>query len=316
MKLIGSNVYVRPVEESDADMLLALEVKNRDFFQPFTGLREASFYTLQGQAERIKEAVEQSKEDKAYFFVICLRDCGQVIGEMMLTEVVRYNLQSCWLGYFLDQDHNGKGYMTEAVQLVVRYAFDELDFHRIEAGVMPHNIGSIKVLLKAGFHKEGIAKQNVKINGRWEDHQTLAIVNDDDVKEGKEAKKVRRSNPNTVAAPLGPYTHLTVVPRGAELLVLSGQVGTDMNGDMPSDMNEQLYNTLQNILRILEEESVCADNIIKINILATEEMDWDYFNEVWEKFHGGTAPSMTMSYVPALALPSLKVEIEAWAARW
>jgi ribosomal-protein-alanine N-acetyltransferase len=45
---------------------------------------------------------------------------------------------------------------------------------------MPHNIGSIKVLEKAGFHKEGIAKQNVKINGKWEDHQVLAIVNDND----------------------------------------------------------------------------------------------------------------------------------------
>ncbi|CAH8715402.1 GNAT family N-acetyltransferase [Paenibacillus melissococcoides] len=74
--------------------------------------------------------------------------------------------------------------MTEAVKLVVRHAFDKLDFHRIEAGVMPHNIGSIKVLLKAGFHKEGIAKQNVKIHGRWEDHQTLAIINEDDTREG------------------------------------------------------------------------------------------------------------------------------------
>jgi ribosomal-protein-alanine N-acetyltransferase len=68
--------------------------------------------------------------------------------------------------------------MTEAVRLVVSYAFNELKLHRLEAGVMPHNIGSIKVLEKSGFHKEGIAKKNVKINGRWEDHQVLAIVND------------------------------------------------------------------------------------------------------------------------------------------
>ncbi|MGG4396162.1 GNAT family N-acetyltransferase [Paenibacillus thiaminolyticus] len=315
MKWIGSNVYVRPVEVSDADMLLALEVKNRDFFQQFTGLREASFYTLQGQEDRIKEAMEQSTEDKAYLFVICAQASGQIIGEIMLTEVVRYNLQSCWIGYFLDKEQNGKGYMTEAVKLVVNYAFQELDLHRIEAGVMPHNTGSIKVLLKAGFHKEGIAKKNVNINGYWEDHQTLAIVNDK-TREGKEVRKVQRFNPTTVAAPVGPYSHLTVVPKGAELLVLSGQVGTDMNGDMPSDLNGQLSNTLQNILRIMEGEAVSADNIIKINILATEEMDWDYFDEVWEKFHGGIAPSMTMSYVPALGLPSLKVEIEAWAARW
>jgi ribosomal-protein-alanine N-acetyltransferase len=42
---------------------------------------------------------------------------------------------------------------------------------------MPHNIGSIRVLEKAGFEKEGISKSNVKINGKWEDHQVLAIIN-------------------------------------------------------------------------------------------------------------------------------------------
>jgi ribosomal-protein-alanine N-acetyltransferase len=69
--------------------------------------------------------------------------------------------------------------MTEAVRLVVRFAFEQLKLHRLEAGVMPHNLGSIRVLEKAGFHKEGIAKKNVKINGRWEDHQILAIINED-----------------------------------------------------------------------------------------------------------------------------------------
>ncbi len=59
-----------------------------------------------------------------------------------------------------------------------------------------------------------------------------------------------------------------------------------------------------------------ANSIIKVNIWATEEMDWDVFNNSWEEFHGGTAPAMTMAYVPALGIPPLKVEIEVWAARW
>ncbi len=70
--------------------------------------------------------------------------------------------------------------MTETVRLVVDYAFHELKLHRIEAGVMPRNLGSMRVLEKAGFHKEGIARKNVKINGVWEDHQVLAILNPDD----------------------------------------------------------------------------------------------------------------------------------------
>ncbi len=45
---------------------------------------------------------------------------------------------------------------------------------------MPNNIGSIRVLEKAGFHKEGIAKQNIKINDRWENHQVLAMINPND----------------------------------------------------------------------------------------------------------------------------------------
>ncbi len=81
------------------------------------------------------------------------------------------------MGYSLDQEHNGKGYTTEAAKLVVKYAFETLNLHRIEAGVMPDNIASIRVLEKAGFHKEGIARKNVKINGRLEDHQMLAILN-------------------------------------------------------------------------------------------------------------------------------------------
>lgn len=153
----------------------------------------------------------------------------------------------------------------------------------------------------------------VKINGYWEDHQTLAIVKDETT---SELKKVQRKNPKTVAPPIGLYTHLTSVPNGADLLVLSGQVGTDTHGNLPSDMNKQINNALQNILRILNGESVSAENIVKINIWATEEVGWDYFHEAWEKFHGGTPPAMTMSYVPSLAVPALKVEIEAWAAKW
>ncbi|MFC8687468.1 GNAT family N-acetyltransferase [Brevibacillus porteri] len=310
----GENIYVRLVQESDAQGLLALEVRNRDFFQNFTGTREEAFYTLEGQIDRIKSSMALKEEDRGYVFIIAEQGQDEIIGEVILSEVVRENLQSCWIGYFLDKEHNGKGYMTEAVKLVVDYAFETLGLHRLEAGVMPHNIGSIKVLLKAGFHKEGIAKKNVNINGRWEDHQTLAIVKEEQTDQVK--PKVQRKNPGTLAPPMGPYTHLTVVPKGADLLVLSGQVGMDLHGELPTDMKEQVENTLQNILRNFESESVTADHIIKINIWATEQMDWKHFNQVWEKFHGGTPPAMTMSYVPALAVPSLKVEIEAWAAKW
>ncbi|MFC7443165.1 GNAT family N-acetyltransferase [Laceyella putida] len=178
MKLKGKQIFVKILEESDAEAMWRLELRNRDFFQLYTPLRDESFYTLEGQRERIRNNLRLKERGQQYAFGIYLLETWELIGSITLSEVVRGHLQSGWIGYYLDKHHNGKGYMTEAVRLVVAYAFNELKLHRIEAGVMPHNTGSIRVLEKAGFHKEGIARENVKINGRWEDHQILAIINE------------------------------------------------------------------------------------------------------------------------------------------
>ncbi len=180
MRMRGESIFIKSLEECDAEAMMHLESKNRDFFQLYTALREDNFYTLEGQKERIRKGNEKQELDEQYSFGIYLNETEELIGSVTLSEVLRGPLQGCFIGYTLDKHHNGKGYMTEAVKLVVSYAFDELKLHRIEAGVMPHNIGSIKVLEKSGFHKEGIARKNVKINGKWEDHQVLAIVNDED----------------------------------------------------------------------------------------------------------------------------------------
>jgi ribosomal-protein-alanine N-acetyltransferase len=153
---------------------------NRDFFEKFSMARDHDFYTFEGQIKRIKSFDESMQKDQEYYFGIFKNDDHSLIGTINLFQVLRGSLQSAFIGYFLDKLHNGKGYTTEAVKLIVEYAFNELKLHRIEAGVMPHNIGSIRVLEKAGFHTEGIAQKNVKINGKWEDHQMLAILNPND----------------------------------------------------------------------------------------------------------------------------------------
>lgn len=120
-------------------------------------------------------------EDRKYNFVIYHVEDKRIIGSIGLSFVIRSPLQSCMIGYSLDIEYNGNGYMTEAVKLVVRYAFEELKFHRITGEASPRNPGSIRVLENAGFHKEGISQRNVKINGVWEDHQVLAIINPSDL---------------------------------------------------------------------------------------------------------------------------------------
>jgi ribosomal-protein-alanine N-acetyltransferase len=176
----GKLVNIRWLEKQDAQACLDLHMRNRTFFQRYTPLRNESFYTLEGQLEQIHNASEKREVDEGYLFGIFEKDTHELAGSLVLSEVLRGPLQSCFIGYYLDRARNGRGYMSEAVKLAVDYAFHTLKLHRLEAGVMPHNLRSIRVLEKAGFHKEGIARRNVKINGVWEDHQVLAIVNEEE----------------------------------------------------------------------------------------------------------------------------------------
>lgn len=170
---------LQPMDSGHAEHKLQLEVKNREFFQTFTPLRNPEFYTLEGQQERLNMIERMRELRQQYTFGIFSKETGDLIGDASLFKIEREPVQSCMLGYCLDQTYNGRGYMSSIVQKMVSYAFDELKLHRIEAGVMPQNKGSIRVLEKAGFHKEGIAVKSVRINGKWEDHQMMAIINKD-----------------------------------------------------------------------------------------------------------------------------------------
>lgn len=177
----GDRVTIRFFQPADAEEKLQLEIENRSFFEAYSTTRYPDFYTLLIQRELIEIYAEQKENDQGYSFGIFENETGLLVGTISLVQVVRGPLQSAVLGYALDKKHNNKGYATEAIQLVISYAFRKLALHRIEAGVMPGNDASVRVLEKSGFHKEGIAIQNVQINGEWQDHQMLAIINPRDL---------------------------------------------------------------------------------------------------------------------------------------
>jgi len=178
--LRGKKIYMKPLEISDAESNLRLQLDNRQFFETYSMTRGSEYYTIDNQLKQINSHIENRKTDDSYHFGIFRFEDDELVGTINLFQVVRGDSQSAFIGYFLDKKNNGKGYATEAVNLIVSFGFNEIDLHRIEAGVMPHNLASIRVLEKAGFRKEGIAIKNVRINGIWEDHQVLAIINPND----------------------------------------------------------------------------------------------------------------------------------------
>lgn len=179
MELAGSKIFLRYLEDTDAESLLDLQLRNREFFQKTSPTFEDDYYTLDEKRKYISNSIKQRENEREHSFGIFLKDNGKLIGTINLFSIIRGPLQKCMIGYSLDKQYNGKGYTTEAVSLLVEFAFSELKLHRIEAGVKPDNIGSMRVLEKAGFQKEGIERKGVKINGQWEDHQIFAIISED-----------------------------------------------------------------------------------------------------------------------------------------
>ncbi len=176
MGLSGDNIFLRFFEDPDAESLLDLQLRNSELFQKCSPTFEDDYYTIEAKRKHIRNSIKAREEGREYSFGIFLKAGGNLVGEVSLFHIFRSSLQKCLIGYSLDARYSGRGYATEAVCLAVQFAFEELKLHRIEAGVMLNNIGSMRVLEKAGFNKEGVERKGVKINGRWEDHQIFALL--------------------------------------------------------------------------------------------------------------------------------------------
>ena len=161
-----------------AGRVAAYYQRNREFLAPFDPSRDEEFFTASYQRRLLFGEVADRQEDRAYRFWISPKgDPRQLIGTISLSSVVRGAFQSCFLGYKLDRDWQGRGYMTQAVQEVTRIGFTVLGLHRIEANVMPRNLPSLRVLEKAGYREEGRSPAYLKIQGKWEEHIHMVRLN-------------------------------------------------------------------------------------------------------------------------------------------
>ncbi|HEX2295080.1 MAG TPA: GNAT family protein [Actinomycetota bacterium] len=166
-----------PLVAGDAEELLQLLLRNRRFLAPYEPARTDAEFTVAGVEGAIREMAAARAAGTAYPF--CIRAGGELVGRITLSQVFRKAFQSCYLGYFVGEEHNGRGYATEAVRLAVRQAFDAVGLHRVQANVMTSNPRSARVLEKAGFRREGLALRYLQIAGRWEDHHMYAITVED-----------------------------------------------------------------------------------------------------------------------------------------
>ena len=160
---------IRPLTLEDAEPLTDLLCINRDFLAPWQPVQAPDFFTLAGQRAAISKLLDDHSRGLAVAHVI-LGDDDRIVGRVTLSNIVRLAFQSCNLGYWVSSDENGRGVASAAVAQIAQLAFSQVGLHRIEAGTLPHNIASQRVLEHNEFERIGLAKRYLKIAGRWQDH--------------------------------------------------------------------------------------------------------------------------------------------------
>jgi ribosomal-protein-alanine N-acetyltransferase len=121
---------------------------------------------------------QKSRVRKHYWFSISLKESSEFIGlcginlsadRFKIGEIFYKLHPACW----------GRGYATEVARALVKYGFEELGLHRIEAGVATENSRSIRVLEKIGKKRDGTGRKILPIRGVWKDNFRYALIEDD-----------------------------------------------------------------------------------------------------------------------------------------
>lgn len=171
---------LRTIDVEQAEALLDFRWRNESFFKNWGPAYSEDFFQLDAIQEFLAKQmifIEKGLLLRFYIFHHSDKKYKKILGNISYSNIQRGVAQYCNLGYKVDQQFNGKGIATEAINAGNDYVFKTLKLHRIEANIMPHNSASIRVIEKLGFHQEGIAQKLLKINGQWQDHIRYALLN-------------------------------------------------------------------------------------------------------------------------------------------
>jgi RimJ/RimL family protein N-acetyltransferase len=170
--LIGERVYLRPLEREDLAHIRRWA--NDPAIRGLTG--EATPMSEAG-ADEFLERVR--RESDRIWFVVTLRENDRPIGEAGLLRMFHPWRNTDLTLIIGEQDAWGQGYGTEALSLLLDYAFGYLGFHRVSVGVVGFNERAIRLYEKAGFKKEGIQREGYYYNHKYHDFVMMSILEDE-----------------------------------------------------------------------------------------------------------------------------------------
>ena len=178
LRLHGRRVMLRPLALTDFARYRDVRLRNEDWLVPW----EPSRLALSADPARDQNAfsarcaIREKERQSGTAYGLGLFVGEALVGEVNLNGVQRGAVQSGTLGYWIDRGHAGHGYVAEGVVALARFAFEDLNLHRLEICIIPRNTNSRRVMEKLEFRHEGVAVRYLEINGAWEDHVRYGVT--------------------------------------------------------------------------------------------------------------------------------------------
>lgn len=179
VRLETERLTLRPPHHADFRQWIALRHASRDFLTPWEPVWAEDHLTRKSFTNRVYWAQRSIANGTAVPLFLVRRSDEVLIGAITLDNIRRGPSQAGTTGYWMGEAHKRQGYMREAIEAVVHYAFTQLDLSRIEAGCLPENTPSRQLLEKCGYKYEGVAQSYLQINGRWRNHVLYANLRHD-----------------------------------------------------------------------------------------------------------------------------------------
>lgn len=164
----SKHIHFRPLALEDTDEIIAW--RNSAFVRQHFIYQQP--FTRDGH---LRWFAEQLLSGRAVQFLVCANDDGRHLGSVYLRDIDRTHGKA-ELGIFLGETACGHSINTEAVRLLVRYAFEELHLHRVYLRVFADNARAIAAYQKAGFAVEGRLRDSVGMDGTYRDLLLMSVL--------------------------------------------------------------------------------------------------------------------------------------------
>ncbi|MFZ4576069.1 MAG: GNAT family N-acetyltransferase [Phycisphaerales bacterium] len=170
-------VSIRHPVASDEREFTTLRRESRDHLEQWEPIPSPGHSAF--TADDFELFLSSAQSEQRRRFLVVRNSDQRIVGQCSLGGIIRGPLQQAFLGYWIALPFARQGFATQAIQLILSYAFAELLLHRVEANVQPHNVPSIRTVLRVGFRQEGFSPAYLQIAGRWADHNRYAIIADE-----------------------------------------------------------------------------------------------------------------------------------------